>query len=129
MSKIIPTSVLAKIISNGTFGIQKRLTSSDQINVDHAFDLARFQIQHATDYFTSHASTPVKKLKEKKISHGDYPPNLVQTMMRNAVTKYGKNTAIVSSKEKIKWNYEEYVEVVQTAAKGFISLGLSPSKG
>ena len=66
MSKIIPTSVLAKIISNRTFGIQKRLTSSDQINVDHAFDLARFQIQHATDYFTSHASTPVKKLKEKK---------------------------------------------------------------
>ena len=129
MSKIVPTSVLSKIVNNGAFGIQIRRTYSDQINIEHTFDLGRFQIPHATDYFTSQKSTPVKKHMEEKKSHGKYPPILVQTMMRNAVTKYGTNTAIVSSEKKIKWNYEEYVQVVQTAAKGFISLGLSPGHG
>ena len=119
MTKIMPPSFLLKIVNNGV-RIQilpKRTYYSDRI------------LTSATDYFTSHTSNPVKIRMEENMSPGNYPPILVQTMMRNTVSKYGGNTAIVSSDQKIKWNYEEYFQQVQTAAKGFISLGLSPLHG
>ena len=121
MTKIIPPSFLLKIVTNNGVRIQilpkRTYYSEDRI------------LTSATDFFTSHTSNPVKIRMEEKTSPGNYPPILVQTMMRNTVSKYGKNTAIVSSDQKIKWNYEEYFQQVQTAAKGFISLGLSPLHG
>ena len=111
------TSILSKVVNNGSIGIKR--TYSDPI----------FKFPSATDYFTSHITTPVKIRMEEKKSPENYPPILVQTMMRNAVSKYGKNSGIVASEQKIKLNYEEYFQKVQTTAKGFISLGLSPGHG
>ena len=122
MTKIIPPSFLLKIVNNNGVRIQilpKRTYYSAEDRI----------LTSATDFFTSHTSNPVKIRMEENMSPGNYPPILVQTMMRNTVSKYGKNTAIVSSDQKIKWNYEEYFQQVQTAAKGFISLGLSPLHG
>ena len=117
MTKIIPASFLLKIVNNGVRIQISRTCYSDRISTS------------ANDFFTSHTSNPVKIRMEENLSPGNYPPILVQTMMRNTVSKYGKNTAIVSSDQKINWNYEEYFQQVKTAAKGFISLGLSPLNG
>ena len=66
---------------------------------------------------------------EEKKSPENYPPILVQTVMRNAISKYGKKSGIIESEQKIKLDSEEYFQQVQITAKGFISLGLSPMHG
>ena len=65
----------------------------------------------------------------RKKSPENYPPILVQTVMRNAISKYGKKSSIIESEQKIKLDSEEYFQQVQITAKGFISLGLSPMHG
>ena len=106
------TSILSKVVNNGkSVGIQR--TYSDRI----------FKLPSATDYFTAHI-----RMEEKK-SPENYPPILVQTVMRNAISKYGKKSGIIESEQKIKLDSEEYFQQVQITAKGFISLGLSPMHG
>jgi len=112
------TSILSKVVNNGkSVGIQR--TYSDRI----------FKLPSATDYFTVHIATPVKIRMEEKKSPENYPPILVQTVMRNAISKYGKKSGIIESEQKIKLDSEEYFQQVQITAKGFISLGLSPMHG
>ena len=112
------TSILSKVVNNGkSVGIQR--TYSDRI----------FKQPSATDYFTAHISTPVKIRMEEKKSPENYSPILVQTVMRNAISKYGKKSSIIESEQKIKFDSEEYFQQVQITAKGFISLGLSPMHG
>ena len=82
----------------------------------------------ATNYITWNPETPVKlHLEDSK--QGNYPPVLVQTMLRNTVEKYGNNTAIVSYDGKINWTFHQYHEEVKKVAKGFVSLGLKPMHG
>lgn len=83
-------------------------------------------IHKAKDYISWSTTEPVKLRMEDSIP-GNYPPMLVQTMMRRVVKEHGDRLALVSHDEKIKWTYKEYFEQVQTAAKGFIQLGLQPS--
>ena len=52
-----------------------------------------------------------------------YAPILVQSMMKKVVEANGNRRAIVSCDGKIDWNYDQYYQEVQKAAKGFISLG------
>jgi len=112
------TSILSKVVNNGkSVGIQWNY--SDRI----------FKLPSATDYFTAHIVTPVKIRMEEKKSPENYPPILVQTVMRNAISKYGKKSGIIESEQKIKLDSEEYFQQVQITAKGFISLGLSPMHG
>ena len=44
-------------------------------------------------------------------------------MMKKVVEANGSRRAIVSCDGKIDWNYDQYYQEVQKAAKGFISLG------
>ena len=44
-------------------------------------------------------------------------------MMKKVVEANGNRRAIVSCDGKIDWNYDQYYQEVQKAAKGFISLG------
>ena len=112
------TSILSKVVNNSkSVGIQ--WTYSDRI----------FKLPSATDYFTAHIATPVKIRMEEKKSPENYPPILVQTVMRNAISKYGKKSSIIESEQKIKLDSVEYFQQVQITAKGFISLGLSPMHG
>ena len=53
----------------------------------------------------------------------NYPPILVQSMMKKVVEENRDRRAIVSCDGKIDWNYGQYYQEVQKAAKGFISLG------
>ena len=82
----------------------------------------------ATDYISWDARKPVK-IRMENSTPGNYPPILVQTMMRNTVAKYGNETALVSYDGKIKWTFQEYERQVQKAAKGFLSLGLRSKHG
>ena len=82
----------------------------------------------ANDYISWNTSNPVK-IKMEDSAPGNYPPILVQTMMRYAVSRYGENTALVSHDGQIKWNYNQYLNEVESAAKGFVSLGLTPLHG
>ena len=86
------------------------------------------KILPATEYITSNVATPVKLRFEEK-APGNYPPILVQTFLRNAVKKFGENTAIVSYDGKINWTYNQYQEEIKKVAKGFLSLGLTPMHG
>ena len=76
----------------------------------------------ASNYYAWDTSNPVK-LRMEDVAPHNYEPLLVQTMMKNTVEKFGKQTAIVSYDGQIKWNYEEYYEISRSVAKGFISLG------
>ena len=96
-----------------------------------SYQLKRYysdSILPATSYITSDVFTPVK-IRMEETAPGNYPPILVQTMIRNAVKKHGDKTAIVSCDGKIRWNYNQYQEEVQKAAKGFLSLGLGSMHG
>ena len=53
----------------------------------------------------------------------NYPPILVQSMMKKVVEENRDRRAIVSCDGTIDWNYGQYYQEVQKAAKGFISLG------
>ena len=54
----------------------------------------------------------------------NYPPILVQSMMKKVVEENRDRRAIVSCDGTIDWNYGQYHQEVQKAAKGFISLGM-----
>ena len=82
----------------------------------------------ANDYISWDTSDAVK-IKMEDSAPGNYPPILVQTMMRHVVSKYGDKTAVVSYDGQIKWNYNQYLNEVETTAKGFVSLGLAPLHG
>ena len=82
----------------------------------------------ANDYISWNTSNVVK-INMEDSAPGNYPPILVQTMMHHAVSKYGDKTALVSCDGQIKWNYNQYLNEVETAAKGFVSLGLAPLHG
>ena len=51
------------------------------------------QIVPATDEFVWNTSNPVK-IRMENTAPGNYPPMLVQTMMRNTVDKHGSRKAI-----------------------------------
>ena len=55
----------------------------------------------ATDEFVWDTSNPVK-LRMEDTAPGNYPPMLVQTMMRNTVAKHGSKTAIGKKHEVLK---------------------------
>ena len=76
----------------------------------------------ATDYFTWNTANPVK-LHMGEFEPESYEPILVQSMMKKVVEANGNRRAIVSCDGKIDWNYDQYYQEVQKAAKGFISLG------
>ena len=82
----------------------------------------------ATEFISWNTATPVKLRLEDTIP-GNYPPILVQTMLRNTVKNNGNKKAIVSHDGGINWTFTQYHEEVQKAAKGFISLGLNPMHG
>jgi hypothetical protein len=82
----------------------------------------------AKDYITWSTENAVKIQMEDSIP-GNYAPILVQDMMKQVSDKYGDSVAVVSFDGDIKWTYKEYYSEVQKAAKGFVSLGLTPSHG
>ncbi len=84
------------------------------------------KILPATSFTCWDSHEPVNLRMEDK-APGNYPPILVQTMVRNAVKKFGSSTAIVSFDGKTRWTYDEYLDQIQTVAKGFIDIGLQPS--
>ena len=86
------------------------------------------KILPAEDYISWDPKVPVK-LRMGDTAPGNWPPIMVQTMLREAVDKYGPKTAIVSYDGKTQWTYNEYYQNAQKAAKGFISLGLQPFHG
>lgn len=59
------------------------------------------RIVPATDEFVWDTSNPVK-LRMENTAPGNYPPMLVQTMMRNTVAKHGSKTAIGKKHEVLK---------------------------
>lgn len=89
---------------------------------------ARDKLEPATDVFTWHTHNPVK-LRMEDTRPGNYPPVLVQTMVRESVQKYGPSKALVDCEGDISWTYDQYYAEVLKASKGFISLGLQPYNG
>ncbi len=83
------------------------------------------RIVPATNFTCWNSKEPVK-LRMEDTAPGNYEPILVQTMIREAVKKYGSSPAVTSYDGKIKWNYDEYLNQIETAAKGFNELGLEP---
>ena len=55
-----------------------------------------------------------------------YPPLSVPTMLKNAAEQWPQNTAMSVKREGRwqKWNYQQYYEQSQTAARALIHLGL-----
>ena len=81
-------------------------------------------------YTSTDAKTPVRlRMVEDK-----YPfnkePELVQTMVRRTVQNFPDNTAIAYKGEDGQWaklTYTQYLDLIESVAKGFIALGLEES--
>ncbi len=84
------------------------------------------KILPATNTVCWDSHDPVK-IRMEDTAPGNYPPILVQTMVRNAVKKFGPLTALVSHDGKTRWTYDDYLDQIQNVAKGFIDIGLQPS--
>ena len=80
------------------------------------------KILPATNHFTWNTANPVK-LHMGDVKPENYPPILVQSMMKSVVNANSHRRAIVSFDGEIDWTYKQYYQQVQDAAKGFISLG------
>ena len=81
--------------SNHKINVFSKLTR--QVFVNHYLSKSRNysinQIVPATDEYVWDTSNPVK-IRMENTSPGNYPPMLVQTMMRNTVAKHGSKKAI-----------------------------------
>ena len=81
-------------------------------------------------YTSTDAKTPVRL----RMLEDNYPfnkePELVQTMVRRTVQNFPTNTAIAYKGEDGQWiklTYTQYLDLIETVAKGFIALGLEES--
>ena len=81
-------------------------------------------------YTSTDAKTPVRLRMVEDTFPFNKEPELVQTMVRRTVQNFPDSPAIAYKGEDGQWvklTYTQYLDLIETVAKGFIALGLEES--